>query len=856
MAGIDVKVQNVNVDLREQELNHAWTFSEKPYNALEDVMGKTSGEVVELPHDCMLVQGAKPDARSGPATGYYEGLVGYYQKKIVIPKEWKNDQVLLHFDGVMQNATVELNGSLVTIHHYGYTPFDADLTPFIYWGRENRISVMINTSMQPCSRWYTGAGIYRPVTLVHRPKLHIATDGIYTYTDRLETEVSASGEVTVTAAYMVTETTVENMTDKGRLVKVSMTISPENFEGEAITRSTVIFVGAGSSAKARIPVTVLNPVLWDETHPMLYTAKALITDQGSFGAVLDPEDRQEQTDEISVLTGIRTVTADARHGLRINGRTVKLKGACIHHDHGILGAVSLYDSEYRRLKKLQEAGYNAVRLAHNPQSAKMLEACDRLGLFVFNEAFDAWGMAKQPGDYSQFFNEDWKKDVDAFMLRDRNHPSVILWSTGNEIVERGGLGNGYEIAAKLAEYMRGLDGSRLITNGLCSYWSGLDDETNAEFTKHFAASMSDDAPTVLQNASTGNVDTSWEDRSEAFVSALDVVGYNYMDDHYEMDAELYPERVIVGTESYPTAMVELWDLVERLPHVIGDFTWTGYDYIGEAGIGKSIFVEEGDPRLKMGPFALMSHSSEYPWRLANDADIDLNGFLLPQGAMRKILWGSTETFAYCTDPAHYGKIELVSAWGWPDLSVNWNWPEYEGKPIAVTVYSAADTVELYLNGESVGKQAAGKANGYKAVFDITYHTGRLEAVSSSDGKEISRAVLESTGKPAALRLIPETTEIAADGSSLAYVSVEVVDEAGRLVTDAEVALKAEASGSGYLAGFGSAKPKTDENYTTGAFTTWRGRAMAVLRSGCEAGTIKLSVSDGGSLTATTEITVA
>ena len=828
------------INVRSQSLNRDWVFSKKPYNALEEVTGKNQGRIVQLPHDYMLEDNVKPEAVSGPATGYYDGSVAYYQKKIIMPMEWKNDQVILHFDGVMQNATVELNGGFIAIHHYGYTPFDVDLTPYIYWGRENRISVMVNTSMQPCSRWYTGGGIYRPVTLIHRPKIHVATDGIYTYTERLEYDEAKN----VTEAYMVTETTIENQTPEDHVVKVTMTLTPETFAGEAISRSTAILVKAGESAVARIPVTVDHPVLWDENHPDLYTASATVEDKGTFGVVLESDNgkRQEVTDSEQVLTGIRVLTADARHGLRINGRNVKLKGGCIHHDHGILGAVSLYDSENRKLKKMKNAGYNAVRLAHNPQSAWMLEACDRLGLYVFNEAFDAWGIAKQPGDYSQFFKNDWEKDMDAFILRDRNHPSVIFWSTGNEIFERGGLGNGYALAAKLAEHVRSLDRSRLVTNGLCSYWSGLDDETNAEFTKHFAKSLSGDSDTVLQNASTGSEDTSWEERSEAFVSALDVVGYNYMDDHYEMDGKMYPERVIVGTESYPSQMVPLWDLVEKLPYVIGDFTWTSYDYIGEAGIGKSIFVDEGDPRLKMGPFALMSHSSEYPWRLANDADMDINGGTLPQGAMRQILWGSNKTFVYCTDPANYGKIELISAWGWPDLSANWNWPEAVGKHVQVTVYSAADNVALYLNGELVGTQKAGKVNQYKTVFDIVYAPGVLEAVSvAADGTEISRKKLVTSGAPAKLRLTPEKQTIAADGTSLCYVAVEVLDANDQLVTNSEVKLRAKAEGAGFLAGFGSANPKTDENYTTGSFTTYRGRVMAVIRSGYEAGTITLKV---------------
>lgn len=826
----------LDLNKRIQSLNAEWSFSYEPYNSFSAYLGKADSKMVNIPHDYMLETEVIPEAPAAAAMGYYTGKTAYYTKKILIPEEWKDEQVLLHFDGVMLNATVGINGSFVALHHYGYTPFDADITPYIYWGEENRICVTVNPSMQPNSRWYTGAGIYRPVTLVHRPLLHIVTDGIYTYTKRVEYTGDQPLE-----AFITSEVTIENNTLKDRLAKVTVTLTPETFTGESISRSTVIMVKAQKTAKAMVPITVKNPVLWEEDHPELYTVSAVAEDQGTFGVALNPAEGTPMTDKEAVLFGIRTLTADSTHGLQINGRTVKLKGGCIHHDNGILGAVSLYDSEYRKLKKHKELGYNAIRIAHNPPSAAMLEACDRLGLYVMNEAFDAWGMGKQPGDYNQYFADHWKEDIKAFMLRDRNHPSVILWSTGNEIEERGGLGNGYALAAELADYMRSIDSTRLITNGLCSYWSGLDDKKIQEFAKRFAERLSDNPDIILQNASTDSTDTYWEERSEAFVSSLDVVGYNYMDDHYEIDGNLYLERVIVGTESYPNVMDTLWAQVEKLPNVIGDFTWTSYDYLGEAGIGKTAFVEEGDPLLKMGALALRSQSSQFPWRLANDADMDINGGLLAQGAMRKILWGSKETFLYSADPVHFGKIELVSTWGWTDVSANWSWPGFEGKSTSVVIYSPADTVELFLNGESLGTKPAGRDNHFQTSFIIAYQPGILEAVSYENGNEISRTCLQTPGAPAAIRLVPEKAVLTADGNSLCYVAAEIIDADGISVNNAAFPLTAEVSGAGSLAGFGSANPITAENYTAGSFTTYRGRVMAVVRAGHETGKVVLTI---------------
>ncbi len=815
---------------REQPLNRGWSFSYGLYNAVMSPEKKTE---VNLPHDYMIGQETSPEAMSGPATGFYDGKVANYTKYVIIPAEWKGEKVCLHFDGVMMNASVEVNGSLACLHHYGYTPFEVDITKKIYWGEKNRLTVTCQPGMQPNSRWYTGAGIYRHVTLVHKPAIHIASDGIFTYTKALDE-----------CAYLMSEITVENDTADEHIVDVVVKLVPENFSGESICRSARIHVGAQETAKAFVPVTIKNPMLWEENNPNLYRVEASVRDAGIFGVALESSEGKME-DRDNVLFGIRTISADSTHGLRINGKTVKLKGGCVHHDNGILGSVSFYDSEYRKLSKLKELGYNAVRTAHNPPSDKFLEACDRLGIYVFNEAFDAWGMAKQPGDYSQFFERHWKEDIAAFMKRDRNHPSVLFWSTGNEIMERGGLGNGYQIAADIAGYMKNLDSMRLISNGVCSYWCGLDDKSNTAFLEGYADILKENDGIVLQNASENGKDTDWEERTEPFVNALDVVGYNYMDDHYELDGSLYPERVILGTESVGMAMMAIWEKVERLPYVIGDFAWTCYDYIGEAGIGRTAFMESDDPRLKIGPFALESQNAEYPWRLANDADLDINGNLLPQGAMRRLLWGTNETYIFSQNPAVYGKTELISPWGWPDVSANWNWQEMEGKPVKVVVYSSADEIELFLNGEVLGKKAAGKENGYMAEFELVYQPGELYARGWTNGRESTEGRLKSTGKAAAIRLAPEQELLRADGDSLCYVSVDIVDTKGDVVTDANILLTATVEGVGCLLGFGSAIPKTIENYTKGSFMSFRGKAMAVVRSGYEEGEVILKVEGDG-----------
>lgn len=868
--------------MKRENWNRDWFFTKGSANMTN------YGNRVQLPHDYMIGEAVREDAPAGAAMGYFTGGVGTYTKFLTVPEEWEGERVYLHFDGVMMNASVSVNGSLVKRHHYGYTPFSVDITDALYFGESNRITVSVNPSMQPNSRWYTGAGIYRTVELSHVKPLHIEPDGIFAYTKRIrffEENGGLCGEAPeenrAEFAGVMVEVTLRNHFTEDHQVRVRALISPENQEenfpenrkengishqGQAdaeagpVIRDTVLLVKAGSTAVARIPVSVNRPRLWDAEHPSLYQVKVQLEDMGVFTVCLKKEQALEGVcDEGETLFGIRTVTADAAYGLLINGRPVKLKGGCIHHDNGILGAVSLWDSEYRKLRLLKAGGFNAVRLAHNPGSRSLLEICDRIGLYVFDEAFDAWGHSKQPGDYSQFFAEDWKEDMEAFILRDRNHPAVIFWSTGNEVEERGGMGDGYHTAEKLAAFVRGLDPTRLVSNGLCSMWSGLDDKSFMDQTRQMRQRRAEG----LQNADLGEEDASWEERTEAFCNCLDVVGYNYLDSHYEYDGRRYPERVILGTESFPNQIDRVWELVERLPHVIGDFTWTAWDYIGEAGIGKSAFFGPEDPRLAMGEMALSSHVSSYPWRLANDADFMISGAITPQGVYRRIVWGSTETGLFVQHPENFGLTEMVSRWGWNQMTDCWNYEEYVGKPVRVYVYSAAPRVELLQNGRSMGIKAAGKENRFTAVFQVDYEPGSLTGVSIGEEGEISRAQLVTTGAPAAIRLKADTLCLRAGGESLSYVEVEIVDTEGRIVKHGELELEAVLTGgeaeenekSAYLAGFGSDAPITEDNYTVGKCRSYHGRALAVVRSGCIAGTVLLKVSSPGLPQAGVEIRV-
>ncbi len=793
-------------------INRGWQFGE--------------GRLVNLPHDYMIEGDVFPEAVSGAASGYYHAGVARYTKEIDIPAQWAGERIALIIDGAMMNATVEVNGEKAALQHYGYAPFEADITRMVYPGEKNRIAITLNPSMQPNSRWYSGAGLFRGVAIAHMPKTHIAHGGLSCYTRKIEYDAAGQAET----AFLQAAAEIRNAQDGNRVVEVWFDLLREDSGETVLSRKTVAQIPPHAVGTARAALTVDKPLLWSAGTPRLYRLQVRMREKGEFRTRIIPaEHPAEDTD--SVLFGVRTVEADVKHGLRINGKTVKLRGGCLHHDNGPLGAVSLYDAEARKVRLLKEAGFNAIRTTHNPPSAALIEACDRLGMYVFDEAFDAWGMAKQPGDYNQFFETDWEKDLSAFVRRDRCHPSVIIWSTGNEIPERGGLNGGYVLAARLAETIRRLDPSRPVSNAVCSLWNGLDDLLQKEQHRIWAEH---------------DADVLWEEYTEGFVGSLDIVGYNYMEGRYEADHRLYPERVMLGSENYPKEIGIHWPMIERTPWIIGDFTWTAWDYLGEAGIGKASFYEPGDARIG-NPWG--SAASPFPWRTANDADFDVTGCIRPQGVYRRIVWGSRETGLFSWDPAVHDKVETLSNWGFPGVWPRWNWAGQEGRPVRVAVFSGAEEVELFLDGVSLGRRRAGSApvQGMPLtfLFDTVYAPGVLEAVSYSGGREVSRAALKTAGRPVSLRLIAETDSLKADGESLCYVHAALQDADGNTVPDADTLLTAEVCGAAELAGFGSANPITAENYTAGRFTSHQGRALAILRAGWEAGEARLRVAAEG-----------
>jgi beta-galactosidase len=510
------------------------------------------------------------------------------------------------------------------------------------------------------------------------------------------------------------------------------------------------------------------------------------------------------------IFGIRTISFDVNNGFQLNGKTLKLKGGCFHNDNGPLGSKEYDRAEERKVELLKASGFNAIRCSHNPPSPAFLEACDRLGMLVMDEAFDCWNYGKNPYDYHLYFKDWWKKDVESMVLRDRNHPSIIMWSIGNEIPERA-TAEGVATAKMLADYIKSLDTTRAITSA---------------------------------------VNDLKEDKDDYFAQ-LDVSGYNYAaggdpsKDVYATDHKRVPSRIMVGTESFPLEAFDSWMKVLDHPYVIGDFVWTAYDYIGEASIGWLGYFQK---------------QSFFPWTLAYCGDIDICGWKRPQSYYRDALWKKDQLSVFVTPPVptfpENPDKEPWSKWNWLDARSSWNWEGYENKPLEVTVYSSCPKVELFLNGKSLGKKTTDRSTKYMAFWNLPYEKGVLKAVGyDSINKIINSAQLVTASNPATIKLTADRTIIKANNQDLSYVTVELLDAKGILNPMAENLVQFKIDGPGTIAGVGNADPVSLESYQQPQRKAWRGKCLVIIKSGTSAGTIKLAAFAAGMTPASININV-
>ena len=737
---------------------------------------------LDLPHDWSIEElpGShspfNPDAISQVSGGFTTGGTGWYRKTFTVPNEQKGKRILIQFDGVYMNADVWLNGHWLGNHPYGYTSFWFDLTDKVRFGAGNVLAVKVKNEGEN-SRWYSGSGIYRHVWLKTLEPTHVAQWGTYITTPR----VSAS------SAKVNARTNVLNESDQPARIRL-VTRMVDSTGREAASVESTQTIEAKGAYEFNQDAIIKSPALWSPEAPVIYTAVSEVY-----------RDRQSN-DRVETRFGICTLSFDAVNGFLLNGKPLKLKGGCLHHDNGPLGACAFDRAEERRVELLKASGYNALRLAHNPPSPAFLDACDRLGVMVIDEAFDMWREGKNPHDYHLYFDEWWQKDTESMIARDRNHPAIIMWSIGNEIPNRD-KPEVVKLAQVLADYVRRLEPTRPVTSA---------------------------------------VNDLREDKDPYFAT-LDVAGYNYAagGDHlkrslYEFDHDRVPNRIMFGSESYPLEAFASWMNVLDHPYVIGDFVWTAFDYIGEASIGWRGYWQE---------------HNFYPWNLAYCGDIDVCGWKRPQSYYRDALWKNDQVSVFVSPPRPSfetnPKRQSWSKWHWFDVLANWNWEGHENKPLEVNVYSSCEEVELFLNGRSLGKKPTNRSTAFMATWVVPYQAGVLKAIGYDAGKAVSSSELRSAEQPKRIKLTPDRMRITADGQDLSYITVELVDGNGVRNPKAENLIKFALEGPGHIIGVGNANPVSTESYQRPQRTAWQGRCLLIVKSDKQAGQITIRASAEG-----------
>ncbi|RDB02966.1 glycoside hydrolase family 2 TIM barrel-domain containing protein [Runella aurantiaca] len=765
---IDAKAANFNdADWRKLDIPHDWSIEDLAENPSDSIIGPSSlGPFYKK-------------AVGKNATAFTVGGTAWYRKTFVMDKTTAGKKVFIQFDGVYMNADFWLNGHHLGNHPNGYTSFIYDLTTHLNpIGKENVIAVQVKNEGDN-SRWYAGSGIYRHVWLSVVNAVHIENWGVQIVSSKVS-EQSADVHIT---------TKIENSAQN-----ILLTTNLYSFDNKLVISKTTDVSGKN---KAEQMIVLKNPKLWDIESPHLYKAKIVLKQNGKV------------IDEYTQNFGVRSIHFDAKTGFTLNGKNVKLKGGCIHHDNGPLGAAAIDRAEERKIELLKKNGYNAVRFAHNPFSAELLDACDRLGMLVMNEAFDMWERNKTPDDYADYFKDWWQKDLTSIIQKDFNHPSVILWSIGNEIPEIIDS-TGHETSAKLADFVRSLDTTRPVSNAIPFH-----------------------LPLIARKK--------WDVTDPAFAS-LDVGGYNYASQYYESDHKKYPDRLMVATEYFPPKALENWNAVEKNSYVIGMFSWSAIDYLGEAGLGLSRLKNKSD---KVGGFQETFMAPEWPIFNAYTGELDLIGNKKSASYYLDVVWRRSPMEVLVHRPIPAGKREITGFYDFPDELKSWTWPGHEKDSLQVRVFTRSAQVKLELNGKIIAEQNLEKGS-ITAVFKVPYTAGKLVARCYDGDKEVASQTLTTAGKSVAIRLKADRKTIKANRNDLAYISVEIVDEVGNVVPNMDdVLVKYQISGNGSIVGVGNGNPRDMSSFQKPEKTVFQGRGLVIVRPTEKAGKITLKAKADG-----------
>lgn len=766
---------------------------------------------VFLPHDAMQEEMRSPQAASGSAGAFYPGGIYEYEKTFHVPEDWVQKHIVFQFEGVYKNSRILLNGREAGGAAYGYIPFFVCADEFLHYGEENTIRVIADNQNQPNSRWYSGSGVYRPVWLWIGDQEYIAPEGV-----KIKT-------ISCDPARIQVKTTHTGGT--GTDIRVEI-VDQNNF---------TIANGRGEALELEIP----DALLWSDEAPNLYECRVTLEKNG------------EILDAVTESFGIRKVEWSAK-GLFVNGRETLLRGGCLHHDQGILGAATYRESEFRRINRLKAAGFNAVRSSHNPASSALLEACDYYGMYVIDETWDMWYQHKNAFDYASDFPFNYRFDIESMVNRDYNHPSVIMYSIGNEVSEPAS-DKGLCLAKEMAAYLHQLDSSRAVTAGInlmILYNSskgqavykadgGREDKKKDNAANMDSSMFNQMAAKVGRGLNNSANSPQADEVTSPVLDALDIAGYNYASGRYPLEETAHPDRVIVGSETFPQDIVRNWSMVKQYPYLIGDFMWTCWDYLGEAGIGAWAYTPDG-----------MGFEKPYPWLLADTGAFDILGN--PNGELfqAQAAWGLLKNPAIAVQPVnHPGEEPAKAVWRGTNAIPSWSWQGCEGNMAIVEVYTGDAFVELYLDHCLIGEKEVQEC---KAAFEMKYHPGTMTAVSyNAQHQETGRSELVSASGALSIQLTPETDRIMPD--QIAYVRIAIAGENGQIESNADELLHIYVDG-GELLAFGSANPRTEESYQNGSFTTYYGQALAIVKAAVP-GVIRIQATSGSGLTGAAEISV-
>lgn len=802
-------------------LGDCWRFhnGDEP-EAVDANFEDTGWQLLDLPHDWAIEGNFSKDHPSGTGGGALPGGIGWYRKTFVPEKADSDMKFRIVFDGVYMNSEVYLNGILLGRRPYGYITFSYDLTPHLKWGEKNVLAVRVDNSEQPNSRWYSGCGIYRNVWLVKTEAVHVGEWGTYV----------TAPVVNKSKAIVRVQTTVSNETDVD--AKVTVCSSLFDAEGKCVAKTdTLCRVGGQADAVAVQQLSVADPHRWDVESPYLYTL------------VTELMDGEHCIDRYETITGIRSFKFDAQKGFVLNGKPTKINGVCMHHDLGCLGAAVNMRAIERQLEILKEMGCNGIRCSHNPPAPELLDLCDQMGFIVMDEAFDMWRKKKTAHDYARYFNDWHERDLHDFIMRDRNHPSIFMWSIGNEVLEQWSHANADTLSLEEANLilnfghsddMLAKDGemsvNSLLTKKLSDLVKALDP------TRPVTAGCNEPAP--------GN---------HLFKSgALDIIGYNYHNANIPDVPKNFPGKPFIITESNSALATrgyyrmpsdkellwpERWDkpfydssfscssydnchapwgntheetlkLIRDNDFISGQYVWTGFDYIGEPT-----------------PFGWPAHSSYF-------GIVDLAGF--PKDAY----------YLYQSEWSKKQVLHLFPHWNWKPGQVVDMW----------CYYNNADEVELFVNGKSQGVKSKTPIN-LHAIWRVKFEPGKVKVIARKNGKVVGEKEIRTAGEPVQIRLTPDRSQLTADGKDLSFITVEILDEEGNLCPNADNLVNFEVEGDAFIAGVDNGSPISMERFKDNKRRAFYGKCLVVVQNRGKQGTAHLVATSNGLQSANVKITI-